>query len=334
MKYKRWLVIFALILPMIVLPIYSAQTNHALADVGGGVSHDYDGADDFFNGSNSGGSDSGGFFGGSGDSDYSGGGGDGDITDLIFIFYLVRDNPALALILLVFFLIPRIRNKRRRSNSRNTRSTQRPGNRNHATPSQKEVERLRAAKPDLSRLMEKDPAFSQENFISRINNMFIQLQTAWMDKQWSSIRPFETDALFNMHKQQLQTYIDRNQTNVVENIAILDSKIVRYNQSSDYDEIDVYLQVRLNDYVRDDDTGKVVKGDPNRDVYMVYVWTLIRKGDVKTEKQTEEYEVTQCPNCAANVSINQSGECEYCGSTISSGQYNWVLSKIKVVNQR
>lgn len=333
MKYRKWLLIFTLMIPMIVFPIFSIQTNYAIADVGGGVSHDYDDAYDFFNGSDSGGSDSGGFFGGSGDSDYSSSSGDGDITDLIFIIYLVRDNPALALILLVFFLLPRFR-KKRRSNSRTSRSTQRPGNRNQATASQQEVARLRAAKPDLSTLMAKDPAFSQENFISRINNMFIQLQTAWMDKQWSSIRPFETDALFNMHKQQLQTYIDRNQTNAVENIAILDSKIVRYNQSSDYDEIDVYLQVRLNDYVKDDDTGKVVKGDPNRDVYMVYVWTLIRKGDVKTEKQTEQYEVTQCPNCAANVSINQSGECEYCGSTISSGQYNWVLSKIKVVNQR
>lgn len=327
MKQKKFLRVLALILPLILISILSFHSNHAIADVGGGVSHDYDGADEFFNGS-----DDGGFFGGGSDDYSGGGGGDLDVGDIIAIVYLFKDNPALLLIFLAFYILPKLRGKKRRS--RTGTSTTQNTNRSNRTPSQQEVQRLRAAQPNLSSLQTKDPEFSEELFISRINNMFIQLQTAWMDKQWSSIRPFETDALFNMHKQQLQSYIDRRQTNAVENIAILDSKIVRYKESENTDEIDVYLQVRMNDYVKDDDTGKVVKGNPNRDVYMVYVWTLIRKGDVKTEKQIEEYEVTQCPNCAANVSINQSGECEYCGSTISSGQYNWVLSKIRVVNQR
>src|SRR5699024_4286947 len=99
------------------------------------------------------------------------------------------------------------------------------------------------------------------------------------------------------------------------------------------DKIDVSIRARMNDYVIDDQTEKVIKGNPNRDIYMTYVWTLIRKDTVKTESSKEQYKVTQCPNCGANVSINASGQCDYCESVISNGDYDWVLSKIKVVSQ-
>ncbi|MGE7781600.1 hypothetical protein ACQKL0_16895 [Peribacillus sp. NPDC097264] len=125
-----------------------------------------------------------------------------------------------------------------------------------------------------------------------------------------------------------------SKTNVVENIAILESKIVRYENDGSNDELDVYIKARMNDYVIDDHTKKVLKGNPDRDIYMSYIWTLIRKETVLTETQKEKYDVTQCPNCGANVSINASGQCEYCDSVISSGEYDWVLSKIKVISQK
>ncbi|MGE7119642.1 SPFH domain-containing protein [Peribacillus sp. NPDC046944] len=187
---------------------------------------------------------------------------------------------------------------------------------------------------NLAGLKSKDPLFHDEVFLSKINNMFLQLQQAWMEKQWNSIRPFETDPLFNMHNRQLQSYIDQHKTNVVENIAILESKIVRYENDGSNDELDVYIKARMNDYVIDDHTKKVLKGNPDRDIHMSYIWTLIRKETVLTETQKEKYDVTQCPNCGANVSINASGQCEYCDSVISSGEYDWVLSKIKVISQK
>ena len=36
-----------------------------------------------------------------------------------------------------------------------------------------------------------------------------------------------------------------------------------------------------------------------------------------------------CPNCAAELNITMAGECEYCGSKLTSGDFDWVLSEIQ-----
>lgn len=254
---------------------------------------------------------------------YSSSEGSGEDLDLWYLIYFVKNHPVLAIIgVIVFFLLKKYRKTSPRRRTTPTRTSS----------NTKRQPTYRTA--DLTKLKEKDPLFSDELFLSKVGNMFIQLQQAWMNKDWNSIRPFETDSLFQMHHRQLQSYIEQHKTNVVENIAIIDSKIVRYEHDSQHDEVDVYIKVRMNDYVIDDHTKKVLKGNPNKDIYMTYIWTLIRKDTVLTDEKKEQYEVTQCPNCGANVSINASGQCDYCESIISSGEYNWVLSKIKVVRQQ
>ena len=34
-------------------------------------------------------------------------------------------------------------------------------------------------------------------------------------------------------------------------------------------------------------------------------------------------------HCAAELKISMAGECEYCGSKLTSGQFDWVLSEIQ-----
>lgn len=296
-KYVKYKYLLSLLLCVHFLSVF--QVDIVLADVGNGVSHDDQ-------------------------SDFNAGfSGDGEGIDVWLILYLFKDHPILAIIIIavLYFLKRRgyLPSKGGRSSTQTNRST---------------TSGYQPRQANLGRLKEKDPLFSDEAFISKVNNMFIQLQTAWSDKQWNSIRPFETDPLFNMHNRQLQAYIDQNKTNKVENIGILESMIVRYENDGSHDELDVYIRARMNDYVVDDHTGNVLKGNPNRDIYMRYIWTLIRKDSVLTKESEEQYEVTQCPNCGANVSINASGQCEYCDSVISNGEYDWVLSKITVLDQK
>ena len=37
----------------------------------------------------------------------------------------------------------------------------------------------------------------------------------------------------------------------------------------------------------------------------------------------------QCPNCGAALKVNMAGVCEYCRSKITSGEFDWVLSRIE-----
>jgi len=36
-----------------------------------------------------------------------------------------------------------------------------------------------------------------------------------------------------------------------------------------------------------------------------------------------------CPNCAAPLKVNNAGVCQFCGGKITSGEFDWVLSKIE-----
>lgn len=184
----------------------------------------------------------------------------------------------------------------------------------------------------LKELKERDPNFSEDLFISRTNNMFIQLQEAWQAKEWKKVRPFESDELFNMHARQLQEFIDSKTTNVVDDIAILRSEISDYHDNRDTESLDVYMRVRYKDYITDDNTGKVIEGDPNLEIFMEYELVMSRKKGVAT-RLVESTVVSTCPNCGANVSINASGECEYCGSVVSNGDFDWVLTRLDVLSQ-
>lgn len=188
---------------------------------------------------------------------------------------------------------------------------------------------LRSALADLR---SRDPNFSEDMFISRVNNMFIQLQEAWQAKDWKKVRPFESDELFNTHARQLQEFIDSKTTNVVDEIAVLRTEISDYHDNGSTETLDVYMRVRLKDYIVNDETGKVIEGDPKREITMEYELAMSRRKGVVT-RLAESTMVTTCPNCGANVSINASGECEYCNSVVSNGDFDWVLSRLDVLSQ-
>ena len=38
----------------------------------------------------------------------------------------------------------------------------------------------------------------------------------------------------------------------------------------------------------------------------------------------------KCPGCGANISVNTSGKCEYCGSIFNIENYDWVLTSIEM----
>jgi hypothetical protein len=159
----------------------------------------------------------------------------------------------------------------------------------------------------LDMLKERDPDFSKEAFLEKVSNMYVQLQEAWEAKKWEPIRMLMTDALFNQFNRQLEEYIKNNQTNHVDRIAVLSTEVTGYRQDEVNDIITVLLKTRIVDFVTNDVTGELVRGNKNKELFMTYEWTLIRAKGVKTFHQEGESQ-TRCPSCGAPISINQSGK--------------------------
>ena len=175
-----------------------------------------------------------------------------------------------------------------------------------------------------------DPAFSSDKFIGFAREVFMKIQEAWTSKDWKPIRPFESETLFNQHKQQLDEYIRLGKTNVVEKIGIKHCSLHAFRQDGDKEVLTVWLNAVMRDYVIDDETKKVLESDPNRDWYMKYEMVFNRKAGLKTDPGKKGNSITNCPNCGAPTEVTSAGQCAYCGSVITNGEHDWVLTDIRL----
>ena len=109
-----------------------------------------------------------------------------------------------------------------------------------------------------------------------------------------------------------------------------DDKTVTW-ESLNKDVLTVVLKSRMNDYIIDETTGKIVKGDKTTDRYSTYKLDFIRTTGEKTKPGSIEINTTNCPNCGAPTQITSSGKCEYCGSVITTGEHSWALSNLEKI---
>ena len=201
-----------------------------------------------------------------------------------------------------------------------------------------------APMPNYSQLMsiqtlkDIDPNFSEAEIREKISNLYVRMQNAWQAKEFETMRPYMTDALYSQFKLQLDELIRSECTNHVERIAVLGVKLIGWRSDEANDAIVAEVQTRIIDYISNDRTGKVISGSKSAEKFMTYEWTLIRSKGMKTPGPSgegkEDTVTIHCPNCGAPVEINQTAKCPYCGSVINADNYDWVISEIKGLAQR
>ena len=87
----------------------------------------------------------------------------------------------------------------------------------------------------------------------------------------------------------------------------------------------------MADYIIDEETRKVLKGNPKIDCYMDYLLTFMRKTGVKTKAAASAAQSKSCPHCGAPLQITSAGKCEYCNSIVTTGEFSWVLADMDAV---
>lgn len=300
MKYNKTLYIVIMIILMIAVLAVPA-----LADAG-----NFSGHSNF--GGSSGGSTS---FGGSHSS-----GGSGALGLLFLASSGGRSGGVIFIIIVIFILMGIMKNRRNAVSSASTINTTQSG----LMP----MESIHAI----------DPEFSENAMKEKIANLYVQMQGAWQNKKFESMRPYMTDALYNQFVMQLNELIRSDYTNYVERIAVLDVTLTGWRSDEINDAVVALVNTRINDYTVDDKTGNVVSGSKNQEKFMCYEWTLIRSKGVKTAAPSGEgkegVNTIHCPSCGAPIEMNQSAKCPYCDCVIDANDFDWAISAIKGISQR
>jgi hypothetical protein len=175
---------------------------------------------------------------------------------------------------------------------------------------------------DLTR---RDPSFVWPAFQARVAMIFAAMQTSWSGRDWAQVRPFVSDNLFQMLAYWIEAYKKERLRNVTEGARIEQIELARISSDKFFDALTVRLFATSLDYTIADDDGRIVGGSRQKPRRYSEYWTLIRGAG----KQGTARADGACPSCGAPLRIEMAGHCTYCRAKVTSGEFDWVLSRIE-----
>jgi len=170
-----------------------------------------------------------------------------------------------------------------------------------------------------------NPSFSWADFQARVRMIFNELQEAWSSLNWERARPHETDNIFQMHRYWIEAYKAQRLRNALDQHQITAMQPVKIKQDAFYQSITLRIFAQGYDYTEDANHRVVAGSKTNLRRWSEY-WTFVRNSKAKPAAARADL---NCPNCGAPLKVSATGICEFCGGKITSGEFDWVLSKIE-----
>lgn len=169
------------------------------------------------------------------------------------------------------------------------------------------------------------PEFNWGEFQTRARMIFTELQAAWSSLDWERARPHETDNIFQMHRYWIEAYKRQHLRNMLDQCRITSMQPVKIMEDAFYNAITLRIWAEGYDYTMDE-SGRVVSGSKKELRRWSEYWTFIRNRNARPQHARTDL---SCPNCGAALKVNATGICQFCEGKITSGEFDWVLSKIE-----
>lgn len=176
----------------------------------------------------------------------------------------------------------------------------------------------------LEKLVAEDKDFAEAKFRAKVDNMFIQTYTGVMKQDLSKVEHFLSKEMFEKYSKKVENLKSKNQLQIYDELNVSDTNIINIEELEDRFVIKVSLLTKYLDYILTKDTKKYVSGD--RDV-RVEKRVKITLSKIKNAKSMEE--ARKCDGCGANMDLNKTGVCEYCGTVFELKNYDWVIDNIE-----
>jgi predicted lipid-binding transport protein (Tim44 family) len=180
----------------------------------------------------------------------------------------------------------------------------------------------------IDHIQERDPGFNEADFLSDCNRAFFTIQQAWTERKPDISRQVMHDGIWQQQKFQIDQYVSQNRQNVLENLAVQNTRTVSVSSDEAFDTIMVRFFASCADYdVELGDKPKIVRGDRTVNDWCED-WIFQRKAGAETKPNGGTMK-QRCPNCGAPLQLDLAGICEYCRAPVMSGEFDWVLTRIE-----
>jgi len=256
------------------------------------------------------------FGGGGGGGGGSSGGGGGDGEALFWLLYLAIKYPVVGVPALCIFVLVMVYGGKSAQSARVTRTIR------SGAAAQAESQR----QEKFAAIKERDPAFEEAEFVQRVKQAFLQIQAAWSEQNLQPVRTFISDGIFERFKLYLEMQKAEGIRNQMDHVTIEDARAIAVYSDRHFDTIHVRFLASAVDYDVSLADGKPIGRRPPPEPFKEY-WSFSRRVGAQTRAQAGDL-AGNCPNCGAPVAVVDVTRCEACGSTVNSGEHDWVLTEI------
>lgn len=181
------------------------------------------------------------------------------------------------------------------------------------------------APAELNALRGGDPLFVWPSFVARVERIFHAFHQSWAAQDLTAVRPYLSDNLFELQRYWVEAYKAQGLRNITADPKVVTLHLARVTRDKFFDAIVVRVFATCIDYTVDA-SGKVVGGDRSKTREYSEYWTLIRGASRTGASRTD----AACPNCGAPIGqINMAGMCGSCNAHVTTGEFDWVLSRIE-----
>jgi hypothetical protein len=170
-----------------------------------------------------------------------------------------------------------------------------------------------------------DPAVTEETFELRLQMIYDRLNKAWAANALEPIRGFVSDGLFDYLQYWVDAYMRQGLRNQLTDMRITKVEYAKVVRDTYYDAVTIRIWGTGKDFVIKTETGKLMRGSKHTERAYSEYWTLIRSAKRKGAPKAD----ASCGNCGAPLKVTQAGACEHCGAIVTTGEFDWVLSKIE-----
>lgn len=177
----------------------------------------------------------------------------------------------------------------------------------------------------MNDILKYDPTFSNEKFITYINNVFIQIHIALITKDLQKIKHFVTDSVYKELEARVNQLNASGLMQMYDELNVTQTDILKYQVSDDLMTIEVKIISRYLDYLVTED-GNYVSGNNTSRTQKDNYLTFIKKTNF-----SKSGSLNKCPNCGASIDINTNGQCAYCKTFYNLADKDWVLSSFKTI---
>ena len=175
----------------------------------------------------------------------------------------------------------------------------------------------------IEEFIQKDNTFSESGFIAKVDNTFIMLLNSIMTDNLERVKHKISSNLFDYYSNIINKLNLNNERQMYDELNVKKTSIEKIEQQENKYIISVLLTSRYMDYKIDKTTGNYKTGNNSSRIEKDFYLTFEKNMDTKIEGCAKK-----CPGCGANMDVNYSGKCEYCGTIYDTADYDWILTKV------